>query len=279
MKKFLAVFDGFRMSDSTLSYAVELSALSGAQLVGVFLDDAVYHSYPVVSILKSKGNADALIKKLDEKDQKKRDASVAKFQKACTKAGVSYSVHRDQNIAINEIKHESMFADLVIVNEYETFTRFKEEAPTRFIRELLGDVQCPVVVVPNQHLLIDKIVLLYDGKPSSLFAIRQFSYLFGGQLTSTVEVFTVKDNYMPSLRIPDAKLMKEFIGRHFPKATFKVVKGVPEEEILQHLKTHRENELVVLGAYRRSEISRWFRNSLADVLMKKLDTPLFIAHS
>jgi len=37
-------------------------------------------------------------------------------------------------------------------------------------------------------------------------------------------------------------------------------------------------ELIVLGAYRRSKISRWFKHSLADVLMNTLDKPLFIAH-
>ena len=84
---------------------------------------------------------------------------------------------------------------------------------------------------------------------------------------------------MPNLHVPDNKLMREFIKRHFPKATFTVIKGDPEEEILQYLEGHRENELVVLGAYRRSEVSRWFKSSMADKLMQDTDTPLFIAHS
>jgi hypothetical protein len=46
-----------------------------------------------------------------------------------------------------------------------------------------------------------------------------------------------------------------------------------------HLRNHKENELVILGAYRRSELSRWFKTSMADTLMKELDTPLFIAHN
>jgi nucleotide-binding universal stress UspA family protein len=57
------------------------------------------------------------------------------------------------------------------------------------------------------------------------------------------------------------------------------VKGNPEEQVLGYLRNHKENELVVLGAYRRSELSRWFKNSMADTLMKELDTPLFIAHN
>jgi len=73
--------------------------------------------------------------------------------------------------------------------------------------------------------------------------------------------------------------MREFIKRHFPKANYIVVKGGVEEQITGHLRNHKENELVVLGAYRRSELSRWFKTSMADTLMKELDTPLFIAHN
>jgi nucleotide-binding universal stress UspA family protein len=58
-----------------------------------------------------------------------------------------------------------------------------------------------------------------------------------------------------------------------------VLKGEAEKQITGHLRNHKENELVVLGAYRRGEVSRWFRASMADVLMQKLDTPLFIAHN
>ncbi|MEJ7738680.1 MAG: hypothetical protein WKF97_14720 [Chitinophagaceae bacterium] len=94
-------------------------------------------------------NYDKVIKGLDEKDKKKRDATVLHFQKACEKAKIKFSIHSDRNIAIQELKHESMFADLIIINEYETFTRIKEQPPTRFMKELLGDVQCPVLVVPN----------------------------------------------------------------------------------------------------------------------------------
>lgn len=171
-----------------------------------------------------------------------------------------------------------MFADLVIINEYETFTKNEEESPTDFIKDLLGDVQCPVVVVSRNFKSIDKIVLLYDGRPSSLYAIKMFSYLFDNLRDLPVEVYTVKDHYMGNLRVPDNKLMKEFIERHFPSATYTVTKGNAEEQITSYLGNYKENQLVVLGAYLRSEMSRLFKTSMADILMKELDTPLFIAH-
>ena len=278
MKKFLAVFDGYKMSNSTLNYAIQISHVVNAHLVGVFLDEFIYRNYNVVNVMKTNEDYIEVMKELDTKDQLKRDEAVQRFQSACGKAGIHYSIHRDKSIALQELKHESMFADLIIINEYETFSKYKEELPTRFMKDLLGDVQCPVLLVSNKFKPIEKIILLYDGAPSSLYAIKMFNYLFGNFQDLPVEVFSVNER-KANLRLPDNKLMREFIKRHFPKATYNVVTGEAEEQILDYLRNHKESELVVLGAYRRSELSRWFKNSMADTLMRKLDTPLFIAHN
>lgn len=279
MKKFLAVFDGYKFSKSTMNYAIQLAQLSEAHLVGVFLDDFIYHTYSYRKVFDESETPYKTIKELDTADQDKRDQAVSVFQKACGKAKINFSVHRDESIAIQELKHESLFADLIIINKGESFTRFREKTPTRFIKNLLSDMQCPVLVVPGSFISIDRIVLLYDGRPSSLFAIKMFSYLLGGLKTLPVEIFTAKDTFLDNLRLPDSKLVRELIKRHFPHAKITVVKGDPHKEIAGHLRNHKENELVVLGAYRRSELSRLFKISMADMLMKELDTPLFIAHS
>jgi nucleotide-binding universal stress UspA family protein len=72
--------------------------------------------------------------------------------------------------------------------------------------------------------------------------------------------------------------MKEFMVHHFPLAVWTLLKGDPEEEIIKALKKKKENVMVVLGAYQRSMVSRWFRQSMADKLIRNLKMPLFIAH-
>ena len=63
------------------------------------------------------------------------------------------------------------------------------------------------------------------------------------------------------------------------KHKYTVIKGWAEDGIVKHLKQTSENVLVVLGAYKRGPVSRWFRESMADSLMKEVKMPLFIAHS
>jgi nucleotide-binding universal stress UspA family protein len=278
MKKFLAVFDGFKMSESTMKYAIELSIAANAHLVGLFLEEFVYRSYNVYKVVTTEKEYETVLKQLDEKDRQKRDLAVLQFEAACQKAGIHFSVHRDKQIALQEVKHESMFADLIIISKWETFTKYKEKLPTYFIKELLIDMQCPVLLVPAAYRPLSKINLLYNGSPAAVYAIKMFSYLFDNLQTIPAEVLTVKDDNLANLHLPDNKLMKEFMKRHFPKAVYSIQKGDAENTISNYLKNHPENELVVLGAYQRSDLSRFFKSSMADVLMKKLDTPLFIAH-
>lgn len=281
MKKFLAVFDGLKMSETNLSYAIQLAKSSDAQLTGLFLDEFIYRSYNVYRVMTDEPKPEKIIEKLDKKDQETRDESVREFQKRCGAEGISYKVRRDTSIALQELRQEGIFADLIIISEYETFNRFHEKPPTHFIQNLLADVHCPVLVTPGIFRPIDKIIALYDGGPSSVYAIKMFSYLlgtFGAKLP--MDVLTVKENFMPNQHVPDNKLIRDFLHTHFPDAKFTVLKGEVIKVVSKYLDNHAENELIVLGAYRRSDISRWFKPSLADSLIENnLTSPLFIAHN
>jgi nucleotide-binding universal stress UspA family protein len=278
MKKFIAAFDGLKFSDSTKEYAVHLSQKNDAHLVAVSLEDETYHSYKIYELLTEKGVSESKLKELERHDLKAREEAVKKFEACCKDYGVNFTVHHDKKIAIKALLHESIYADLLLIDGAETLTHYEEKKPTRFIRELLSNVQCPVMVLPSKYKPIEKVILLYDGEPSSVFAIRMFSYMMEAMKELPCEVISVR--YMENnLHIPDNKLMKEFMKRHFPKAAYTTLKGIPEVEIINYLKETKENALIVLGAYRRNMVSRWFRASMADVLMKETKFPLFIAHT
>lgn len=278
MKKFLAVFDGYRFTKSTAQYAVELTAAAAAHLVAVFPNDPVYRSFNIAEVYKKSKQPETELQRLEEKDRLRMERSIAQLKQICTKAGISFTIRREKGFALPELKQESMFADFLILYEGEAFSNYRQEPPTRFIRELLADVQCAVLLVPAVYKKIDAITLLYDGSPAAVYAVKMFSYVLGNLSTMPVEVFTVQDRNT-SLRDTETELFREFIRQHFPAARFKVVKGAAEDRILRHLQQHAANELVVLGAYRRTELSRFFRASMADVLMRVLDTPLFVAHA
>lgn len=279
MKKFISAFDGLNFCESTMEYAIDLAKNAKAHLVGIFLDDFMTRSYTIAELAQYEGeDLDRYMGTMDDKDKEIRDESVEVFEKACQGEGLNYSIHRDKNVAIQELLHESIYADLLIIKGNETITRIEENAPSGFIRELLNDVQCPVLVVPPKHHPIDKIIILYDGEPSSVHAARTFSYLFDVLKPMETQVVTIKSTDQ-SLHVPDNRLIKEFIKRHYPKAEYVVLKGIPKDEIYRFLKREKGHPVVVLGAYQRGKLSRLFRPSMANYLMSHSNLPYFIAHN
>jgi len=277
MKKISAAFDGLKFSNATMAYAIEAAAKSKSVLSGVFLDDFLYHSYHLYDMVGSSGVSPIKTKRLNEEDQRVRDHSAEVFEQACREAQINYIIHRDRSFALQELLKETVYSDLLFVNTTETFSHFEDDEPTQFLSELLAGTQCPVVVVPKVYRPVEKIILLYDGKPSSVFAVKMLNYLMPWLKELPTEIVTVVDPQ--DFNVPEDRLIREFTTCHYPDATYTLLHGNAKEEIVRYLRHTRENALVVAGAYQRSTVSMWFKTSMADVLMKELDVPLFIAHN
>src|SRR3974390_1765969 len=113
MKKIIAALDGLKYSRNTTDYAINLAQESGAHLVGIFLDDVTYHSYKIFELVHDEGVYEEEIEALESGDEASRLQAASEFENACIQAGISYSVHHDRNLAIQELLHESLFADLL----------------------------------------------------------------------------------------------------------------------------------------------------------------------
>src|SRR5687768_10510896 len=221
MKKIIAAIDGLKYTAGTTDYAVHLAKQANAHLVGVFLDDFTYHSYKIYDLVGEDGVAEEKLERFEEKDAELREESAAKFEAACQRAGLNHSIHHDRSIAIQELLHESIYADLLVVHSRETLTHYEEKIPTRFMTELLSEVKCPVLVVPKFYQPIEESILLYDGEPSSVYAIRMFSYIFPSLKYLPTTVLSIVGPKHGS-HLPDNRLMKEFMKRHYPKASYAV---------------------------------------------------------
>lgn len=277
MKKFIAAFDGLRYSVGTADYAIHLAKQNEAHLVGVFLDDPTRRSYSVFEMAKQDPDSTQLVKQKDEEDRILRREAADQFERACRSAAIQHTIHHDRNIARLELLHESIYADLLILNHHESLTRFTEPSPTRFVRDIIAEVQCPILLVPDQFLPFKKMVMLYDGEPASVQAIKNISYVLPELKKMPTDVITVNVTRLSS-HIPDSKLMKEFMHRHFPEAEYHVLNGFADESILAYLEREKEPILLVLGANKRSALASLFHENMSDILLRETAYPLFIHH-
>jgi nucleotide-binding universal stress UspA family protein len=277
MKKVIAAFDGLKYSEATAEHAINIAKKSNAHLVGVFLDDMIYHSYRFKDLIEGDEVSDQKLRELNEKDNATRKQAIHLFKSACQHASLEFSVHHDKNVAVKDLLHESIYSDLLIIGRKENFTMYHDKFPSDFIRDVLADVQCPVMIVPEKFKPLQSIIFLYDGDPSSVYAIKMFCYDLPALSHLPAKILSVKP-LEQSLHLPDNHLMKEFMKRHLPKAEYIVLKGEAENTIITYLQQQTEEALVVLGAYTRGRVSRWFKPSMADVLLKNTNLPMFIAH-
>lgn len=278
MKNFVAAFDGLKYSHSAQQYAIDLAKLCDAQLTGIFLSEPTYTSHTISELLTEQGVSEKKLIDLWEKDEKTRESAVEKFRIACEKEGLAYSIKLFQSEAIDQLKRQSIYADLIIIDAQETLTHYPEKLPTRFMVDLLTNLQCPILIVPPTYKSIKKIILLYDGEPSAVYAIKLFSYLVGDLNQVETEVVSV----VPSdsaLVAAEPKDMEAFIAIHYPKMVYKLQQGKPATEIIKYLNQQDKHAMIVLGAYGRGPVSRWFRKSMADILMNEVEMPLFIARN
>jgi nucleotide-binding universal stress UspA family protein len=132
------------------------------------------------------------------------------------------------------------------------------------------------MIVPPIYKKPEKTIFLYDGEPSSIQAIKMYGYIFPDE-SLRAELVTAKKNKEDKV-VPDSHLLKEWLKLNYPETKFKVLLGDPNEEIPRYLREQTENVVVVLGAYGRGSISRMIHRSLADTLITKLNSPLFISH-
>ena len=277
MKKIIAAFDGLRFSEGTLEEAIRLAHHHSAHLVGVFLHEFTARGFVVYEALVGQtGDTKQLFEDLKKDDAATYQASIDTFEAACQEEGIPYSVHKDKQSARKELMHESAFADLLVIDPEETFSYIEEEMPGWFMKTILHEAHCPVWLVSQKQAPIQRLVFLYDGSPSSMQAIKMFTYLFPNMSDKEVLILSVKSGSL-NLHVPDNKLIHEWMKRHYTHTSYKVVQG-EEDDLVQLCREQGPEALIVAGAYERNRFSNWLRPSLADNLMRQLKAPLFISH-
>jgi hypothetical protein len=191
---------------------------------------------------------------------------------------VHYNIHGNKVFALDSLLNESYYADMVLIDAEESFSNLDTSKPSHFLRNLLSGADCPVMVVPAEFKPIERFVFAYDGSPPSVYAIKQFSYLFRYSGNQQVEIFIISDDKHTN-HLPNHHLLKELLKRKYPYVLQSIIKSSHTgEAFVDHMKTEKKNCLLVLGAYQRSSFSRWLYQSIADLLISELEIPLFVAH-
>lgn len=278
MKKILLVIDAANTDVQIVNFACYIAALAQSSVTGVFFENNE-EPVPVVKMAFGMPYVESIVAG-DMPDYKVRhknqEENIRQFEKVCVSNGVRFQIHvNGAHSPAKTIIEESRFADLVIVKAETSFEKTFEGAPTNFVKEVLAGAECPVLVAPLTFTGIDQIVFAYDGSRSSVFAIKQFAYLFP-ELTDK-KAIVLQVNKEVTMPLKEKEKIGGLLKMHYSGIGFQVLQGKPSDELFGFL-LEKKNTLVVMGAFGRGWLSGLIRPGTADLLLKTMNLPFFITH-
>jgi len=278
MQKILLAIDAVNINMAALDFACYLGRLTNSRITAVFLENLVADEKLVLEKAYGTRYVDWKIDESSASYQDKRqliEKNISLFKEACENRSVRYNIHRDRGTPAPEIIAESRYADLVIVDASTSFTKRYDGSPGKFVKDILKESECPVIIAPGTFDGIDEIIFTYDSSKSAAFAIKQFTYLFPEFDDRKVIILQVNNEGVWADQ--DKYNFREWLQTRYSTMVFEVMKGNTEDKLFDYI-FKRKNVFVVMGAYGRSSVSKFFKASHADLLIRTITQPIFIAH-
>lgn len=274
MKKILLAFDGSHFSEGALDFATELNKINPVMVTGLFMPLVDYSSLWSYS---GGGKTESMFVPLvEDEDSKAVQENIHRFENFCRAHKIEYRVHKDFfDFAVPQLSRESRFADLLILSSQRFYEQAGSSAPNNYLKEALQEVECPVLVVPEKFDFPISNILTYDGKQESVYAIKQFAYLFPELSKNRSLLVYVSEK--PDDSVPEQVNIEEFAKCHFEQLSVLRLDVNPKKQFGAWL-TDKHATLVVCGSFGKSAFTQIFHKSFAADLIKEHRLPVFIAH-
>jgi len=274
MKKILLAFEGKNFSKGTLDFARVLNEQNPILLIGAFLPQINYAS----SFSSSGGGmvGPLVVPVLEGENSEAIQKNIELFESYCTRHQIEHRVHKDfDDFALPEIKKETRFADLLVLSSETFYGNIDTIEPDIYLKEVLHNLECPVVLIPENFVFPTSNILAYDGSESSVYAIKQFAYLFP-ELTAnkTILVYAKEKG---GEEFPAEANIEELVARHFSDLTLTRLETDPEKYFNTWL-IEQSKAILVSGSFGRSGVSRLLHKSFVSEIISDHMLPIFIAH-
>jgi hypothetical protein len=273
MKKILIAFDNAHFSEGAFAAARYLNQTEPILLVGLFLPSVHYANVPV----GAEGIAQPFFAPMIEDDNGDEiEKSVVTFEENCRKNNMKYIVHNNLvDSALPSVEVETRFADLMIIGSEFFYKNLGADQPNPYMRFTIHEAECPILVVPEKFNIPTSNILAYNGDESSVYAIKQFKYLFpqwGKNKTLLLYASQKRD-----AEIPDLSFMEEYATTSFPH--FELCKvDFDTHKYLGTWISEKEGSVLITGSFGRSEFSEIFKHSFVTDVIGEHYVPVFIAH-
>ncbi|SEW39509.1 hypothetical protein SAMN05428988_5099 [Chitinophaga sp. YR573] len=277
MKKILVILNGGN-THNTISFACYMAGFTEARLTAIFPHAIPYGKEPAQKQVYGYAYVESIVESdlsVNESYVKEVQKQQQLFSETCENRGIPYHVFKGNEVRTEELIAECRFADMIILDTAADMRHHQKEERDKLTRSLLANAECPVIIAPAVHEPIDEIILCYDGSASAVFAMKQLTYLLSGLENTKITALQVSDdNEWKKTR---NNRLREWMTDNYKYVDIEIVKATAEKELFNIL-LKKSNTLVVMGAYGRGTLSRFFHQSMAEQLLDLSPLPVFITH-
>jgi nucleotide-binding universal stress UspA family protein len=270
MKKIVVAFNDFSLPVRVMDCAIEMAALHGATLVGLFMNSVEPVSgetYPWPNDINLTDKD--FTKKTDTQEKLRLEQSITTlFKNACVDADIPFHIQEVHKNHLDVLSDQSEFTDMVLMDA-------RSESSQYSLKTFLTNTRCPVVLVPYSYEKPASIIFTYDDTSPDMYAIKAFTYLFTALKHLPVSLVSVVAPNILGLQYREQ--IESWLMPHYPNATVDILKGTVKDELTAYI-NQQKSPLVVMGAYGRSNLSLLFKESLANMIVQNTRAILFMAH-
>lgn len=117
--------------------------------------------------------------------------------------------------SVKELLAECQFADLLLIRKSNYDSYCNHYGQKKALKELIKKSECPILVIPDLTGKVEQILLIYDGTPHALAAIKMLRVTltpFCRKLPVTVIIPTLKEG---QFNANQEKMLIEYFRLHF----------------------------------------------------------------
>ncbi|MBX9781764.1 MAG: universal stress protein [Chitinophagaceae bacterium] len=278
MEKILLAVNAVNPDKNAMDFSCYPAKLTKSKVTGVFPENFAEEEKAVVKKLHGPSMVEWEVDEDSARHKEKLlliEKNITAFKEGCISREVNYDIYRDAGVPAKELLDESRIADVMIIDSEISFEEKNEGALTGFVKDMLEKAECPVIIAPETFDGVNEIIMTCNASASSVYAIKLFTYLFT-QLNSK-KVTVLQANETGSWEESEKIKFSSWLKNYYTSIHFEAVKGSGSAALFNYL-YKRKNTFIVMGAYGRSTLSRFLKESHADLLIKTITQPLFIAH-
>jgi hypothetical protein len=280
MEKILLAANCQYLDRPTIEFACYMTKLTKSKLTAIFLQESAPDAKSCLLIEEADGITHfEKISFVGQTEVEREDQNypdyISLFMEVTQQAGIPADIDLKHHLSAAAVSEETRFADLLILDAFTPFSAQPGEPAAGSVKGILQHAECPVIISPREFNGVENVIFCYDGSKSSVFAIKQFTYLFPQWKGIDAKVLYLNES--GGLSEEERSTLTDWLGYHYRNVQILIPPADSANAFIDFV-VERRSDIVVMGAYGHGLLDAFFGKDPDSDEAGSTTLPIFISH-